>query len=199
MKNPELDKLLRSATPPNRGEEYWEDFPGEVTARIKRGDAATAEVLPAPKHNFRLLAGLGLGLATACIIAGFLIGFWRGREAGLDMRELALAKKYYQEVEALFPNQVQAIVFEQGGPRLILADKANVPRSTPFYLKICGPGGCHEVVTFSGQQIQVNGEKCDVLADGQGRILVVGKSRVWSETASPNPIRIEAKAIGTAL
>jgi hypothetical protein len=99
----------------------------------------------------------------------------------------------------MFPNQVQAIVFDKNGPRLVLADHANVPRSTPYYLKICATSGCEELVTFSGQQVQFNGEKYEVLADGKGQIILLGKSRVLAETASSGPVRVEARPIGTKL
>src|SRR5205807_3264137 len=112
---------------------------------------------------------------------------------------LAEAAKYIREIEALFPNQLQAIVLDQKGARLLLADHSNVPASPPLYLKICGPYGCQRFVTFSGQQIRINDDLCDVLIDRQGNVLLVGRELLWSSSepaGKARPYRIEAKPLG---
>ena len=116
--------------------------------------------------------------------------------------QLAEARKYFHELEALFPNQLQAIVFDQQGTHLVLAPEPNLPASPPLYLKICGPKGCQRFVTFSGQQIRVNGDVCDVLADRQGNVLVVGQETLWADAKAAvrsGPYQIEARALETNL
>jgi hypothetical protein len=111
-----------------------------------------------------------------------------------------VARKCFQEIQPLFPHQLQAIVFDRQGARLVLAETADVPVSPPLYLKICGPKGCQQFVTFSGQQIRVNGEVCDVLLDSQGNVLVVGGQLVWSSSkpaGKAGSYRIEAKLLIT--
>ncbi len=197
MNDNELDLLMKSVPAPKRADDYWSEFPKRVTAKIHWQNQRGGSPAPIRKTRFRVL--WGLGLATACILIGF---FWG---SGTEMTpvpappQLAEAKKYYEEIEALFPNQVQAIVFDRQGPHLVLADKANVPSSPPFYVKVCGPKGCQGFVTFSGQQIQVNGESCEVLADEQGRIILVGADRVWSGNQASGAIRVEAKPLSTIL
>jgi len=93
-----------------------------------------------------------LGLASACIVVGLAIVVWRGRAPNETAFPLTQAKKYYREFEALFPNQLQAIVFDDQGARLMLADKSDVPNSPPVYLTICGPRGCQSFVTFSASR-----------------------------------------------
>jgi hypothetical protein len=199
MKPSELDHLLKSAPPPEPSGPYWDEFPKRVMAKVHWQTHEPGSSRRQPDLRRRVPAW-ALGLAAACVvIAAFGIGFWRGRESGPDDRQLAAARKYYQEVEALFPNQVRAIAFGRQGPSLTLADRADVPPSTPFYLKICGPKGCQEFITFSGQQIQIDGEKCEVLADGRGRIIIVGKDAVWSAETSSKAVRVEAKPLGTAM
>ena len=39
-------------------------------------------------------------------------------------------------------------------------------------------------MTFSGQQIRFNGEDCDVLADAQGNVMLVGRQRIWHSAFS---------------
>jgi hypothetical protein len=54
-------------------------------------------------------------------------------------------------------------------------------------------------VTFSGQEIQVNGQKLTVLSDARGGIILTGKQFLWSNTgqiAMQNHLKIEAKDLG---
>ncbi len=199
MKNSELDKLLQSVPVPERDAEFWEDFPKSVTIRLakerdSRVGLPTTRRIPA--------VAWGVAFASACIVLGFALGFWKGRDVGPSDKELAAMQKCYREIAALFPNQVQAIVIDESGSRLMLADTADVPTSPPIYLKICKANGCQRFITFSGQQVQVNGELCDVLTDAQRDVLVVGRQLVWS-SAQPDsvksPYRIQARVLEAAL
>jgi hypothetical protein len=106
--------------------------------------------------------------------------------------------KLYREVEAMFPNQVRAIAVDQQGVRLDLADKPNVPASAPLLVNVCREQQCRAFITFSGQQIRVNGESWDVLANGEGGVFVVGKRSVWSSeepTQRAGVYRIDAQPL----
>jgi hypothetical protein len=50
-------------------------------------------------------------------------------------------------------------------------------------VNVCRRDHCRTFITFSGQQIRVNGEHWEVLTDGQGEVFVVGKRSVWSSDA----------------
>jgi hypothetical protein len=121
------------------------------------------------------------------------------KSAGSDL-QLAEARKCYGEVETLFPNQLQALVLDATGGRLVLAPEPNVPKSVPLYVKICGARGCQRVVTFSGQRIAVNGTFFEVLVDRQGKVLLVGEQSVWSSSEPGEKLdgyRIEARPLLT--
>jgi hypothetical protein len=201
MNQNELDRLLKSARPPERTEEYWREFPNRITSQLHRQTQASAALRGGRK--LRPLLAWGLGLATVCIAVGFIMKPQPQLKSHavlpVKKNQLAEARKCYSELEALFPNQLQSIVFGRQGPRMVLADKANVPVSTPLYLRICGLGGCEAFITFSGQQIQVNGEDCEVLADAEGRVILVGNDRVWSETDPSAAIQIEAMPLEASL
>jgi hypothetical protein len=49
-------------------------------------------------------------------------------------------------------------------------------------LKLCDTKGCKRFITFSGQQIKVNGESFEVLVDRQGEVLLVGDAKVWKSS-----------------
>jgi hypothetical protein len=220
MNDAELNKILKRAAVPERDAAFWEQFPDRVTVEIaRRKEATTAkhstvapiDALTHAGHAwewagaFRLLVSkpaLAAGVAVICLGLSFLLGFWRAQRSLSDDLQLATVRKYFHEIEALFPNQIQAIVFDQRGTQLVLAQEANIPASPPLYLKICGPKGCQRFVTFSGQQIRVNGDVCEVLADGRGDVLVVGRQLVWSGSkgvASSGGYQLEARALENRL
>ena len=206
MKDKELNEVLKRAAVPERGEEYWERFPSQVTAEIERrrqhlraadaGDRTWAWT--GALRSFFGKPAFALGVAAICLALGFGLGSWNGHRSPGKDTQLAEARKYFRELDALFPHQLQAIVFDQQGTLLMLAPEPNLPASPPLYLKICGPKGCQRYVTFSGQQIHVNGDLCDVLVDHQGKVLVVGQETLWSDAKAAvrsGPYQIEARAL----
>jgi len=220
MKDRELTEVLKNATVPERGADYWEQFPGRVTAEIgrrkqtarteQRLSGATGPVVEGGTNwpwaamfgSLRGKVALALTLAAACVVLGFVLGSWKGRQSPGNEAQLADVRMYLREIEALFPNQLRAIVFDQQGTHLVLAPEPNLPASPPLYLEVSGPQGRERFVTFSGQQIQVDGQVCDVLADHEGNVLLVGPQLVWSGSkpgGRSGQYRIEARALETTL
>lgn len=191
MTNRELDELLQKARAPELSKEYQADFPKSVT-RALHSRPATVSKESRPKQNFIFWA---IGFAAACIALGFFVGVRFGKQTSPE-ESLAAVQKYFREIEEMFPNQVRAIVFENGTPRLVLSEKADVPDSSPLFLKVCGGQSCQQVVTFSGQQIQINSESFEVLSGSRGEIILVGNNSVWS-SAEPNrtKMKIEARTL----
>ena len=191
MKNSELEQILKSAPVPDRPGAYWGQFPQRVMAKTNwlrtHVDAGASQPQTKPfwlRYRFRF-ATVGLGLAISGLLLVFVLGSRQGRQLSITEPQLAAARKYFQEIETLFPGQVQAIVFDQQGPHLVLAEHSNVHASSPLYLRVCGPKGCQSYVTFSGQQIRINGETCDVLSDHQDNVLLIGQDWVLSTAQAP--------------
>ena len=198
MKDSELNEVLKGATVPERTAAYWERFPGQVMTEIeRRRQAATTERSRSGFITKEQDAGAAwrwglilrslvsrpafvVGVAVVCLAFGFVLGARHGRRSPGTDAQFAEAQKYFRELEALFPNQLEAIVFDQRGTHLVLAQEPNLPAATPLYLKVCGPKGCQRFVTFSGQQIRINGDLCDVLVDHNGAVMLVGQGLVWS-------------------
>ena len=91
-----------------------------------------------------------------------------------------------------------AFVFDGDGAHLKLAPQPTVPTAQALYLKVCGPKGCQSYVTFSGQQIRLDGALCDVLLDHRGNVLLVGERLAWSSaggSAKTGPYRVEGKRL----
>ncbi|MBI3853809.1 MAG: hypothetical protein HY298_26590 [Verrucomicrobia bacterium] len=201
MNNSDLERVLKSAEVSARSDEYWEQFPKRVTANTHWQSQTAGKFTTEKPRRLTLATSLKrLALASACVAVGLVIGFWRGQAPDETVLSLTQAKKYFREIEILFPNQLQAIVFDEQGARLILGEKADVPNSPPVYLRICGPHGCQTFVTFSGQQIRVNRDEFDVLLDAKGNVMLVGRRFVWSSASlgsKTSPYRIEARTLET--
>jgi hypothetical protein len=92
-------------------------------------------------------------------------------------------------------------VQDERGVDLILSDTENVPASPPIYVRICDGKQCSSLVTFSGQEIQIAGQKLTVLSQPDGGIILEGNKFVWSSSEpvfAGQKLRIEAKNLNLA-
>jgi hypothetical protein len=196
MNDSELNQLLKSVKVPERGPDHWAEFPNRVSTALRATRAPQTE----QRRLWPKLAW-GLSFAGACVLMGFVIGHWRRAHTAQVAQNLLQSEKLIREVRALFPNQVQVVILDKQGMQLVLAEKADVPDSPAIYLNICGPDGCRQIITSSGQQIRLNGEVCDVLTDARGNIILAGQQLVWtsdSHAANAGAYRIEARSLGSS-
>jgi hypothetical protein len=196
MNNSELNEVLKKAGVPERPQEYWNQFPSRITARLQWSQKRTSS----PSIRRWSLARIALGTAAVCLLFALGLGVWKGRESRAN-ESLVQMRKYYNEIESLFPNQVKGIVFDNQGPRLLLAEASNLPESAALYIKICSKQGCRQFVTFSGQRIRFGTDTFDVLVNRQGEVLLTGDKMVWSADSSAGQAadyRIEARQLGGA-
>jgi hypothetical protein len=139
-------------------------------------------------------------LATAiCVLAAFVIGHWRGQIKAQATTDVLANAKVVGETLAMFPHQVRAIMEDERGLSLVLSKSDNVPASTPIYVRICDGKDCSSLVTFSGQEIQIAGQKITVLSDAQGGIILMGNDFAWSSrdrAYAKNGLKIDAKNLG---
>jgi len=195
MNNPELDSILKKARTPERPKEFWAEFPQQVAGGLNR--TRTENIRP-KRNRFPRLAW---GFATAiCILAAFAIGHWRGQVETKASTDVLANTKVVGETLAMFPNQVRAIVQDERGLNLVLSDSADVPASPSIYVRICDGKHCSSLVTFSGQEIQIAGQKMTVLSDAQGGIILMGNDFAWSSCEpayAKNDLKIEARNLGS--
>jgi hypothetical protein len=205
MKDSELDQILKSAPVPDRPQAYWDQFSARVLATVQwlqsrqPAEAALPDGEPFDLRPRLRFATVSLALAAILLLLGSALLILPARRHPITNSQLATARKYFREIEALFPNQVRAIVFDRQGPHLALAERADVPASAPLFLRICVDNGCRDYLTFSGQEIQLDGQTLTVLADAHGGIILAGSQFVWSSTArigDSGDLRIEARNLG---
>lgn len=197
MNNSELDVRLKAAREPALRADYKETFPQTVLNHLRSS--------PWEKASARRpwLPRLAWGMATTafiCVLIAFTVGHWRSQMERHSGQDVLADTKLIQETLAMFPNRVRAIVQDRQGLSLILSDQADVPASTPIYVRICDGKNCSSLVTFSGQEIQIAGQKLTVLSNGSGGIILEGSQFVWSSTArtyAGKHLKIEAKNLGS--
>lgn len=191
MNNRELERVLKSARIPERSDGYWKEFPALVSRAARRQIASSQAV--EESHRFTLRwAG---GLAAACLVAGFWFGFYHGHSAAKH-EDFAAIHKCFLEIESMFPNQVRAVIFEKGEPRLELSGAPDVPASVPVIVRFREGKSSTLALTFSGQRIRIGGQLLEVLTGGSGEVILVGADSVWS-SAEPKAgkARIDAKVL----
>jgi hypothetical protein len=192
MNNSELESILKKAQVPERPDEFWETFPSQVARRLGRSQAHDTRV------ERPVFPRWAWGLATAaCVLLAFAAGHWRGDN---ESRDVLQSVKLIKETLAMFPHRVRAIVQDERGLSLILSERGDVPASTPLYVRICDGSHCSSLVTFSGQEIQIAGQKVTVLADAHGGIILEGNQLLWSSIEpiyAGNHLKIEARYLGS--
>lgn len=176
MNDSELDQTLKAARGPYLDPEYQRAFPQSVLASVRSDPNRLAHKGRAGHRlwRFRLVWALS---TTACIVIAFLAGHWHGRWE--SSRDVLADSKLIQQTLSMFPNRVRAIVRDQRGINLVLSDKDDVPASTPIYVSICDGKNCSSMVTFSGQEIQIDGQTLTVLAEANGGIILEGNGFLW--------------------
>lgn len=193
MKNLELDSILKKARLPEIPEESLALFSRRIVVRLKRNDLPNYA-----GRKFSPPLAWAFGLA-ACIIVAVAIGQWHGRIATVPADDSLASLKLIRETLALFPNRVRAIVQDERGLNLVLSDREDVPVSTPLYVRICDGQRCSSLVTFSGQEILIAGQKVTVLSEADGGIILTGNEFVWSNagrTDASHHLKITAKNLG---
>src|ERR1035438_60500 len=196
MNKPEIEAILKRARLPETPEESLEMFPRRIVTRLNRNESPARAA-----RNYSPHLAWAFGLA-ACVIIAFAIGHWRGRmDTGTIPATDSLAStKFISETLAMFPNRVRAIVQDERGINLVLSDNDDVPVSPPLYVRICDGEHCSSLVTFSGQEVQIAGQKVTVLADTRGGIILAGQHFMWSDNErvyAAGHLKITAKNLGS--
>jgi hypothetical protein len=189
MNGDKLDELLSQASVPERSADYWQEFPRRVVSRLATEPVGADVANGAARRGSSTAMLWRIGFATACLAAAFFLGMtWKtNEESSFDPEQLARNQALFREIAALFPNRIQAIVIDPAGVQLTLSEQDDVPDSTPLLINVCKGAHCRTFITFSGQQIEVDGEVFEVLSGARGEIILVGQHAIWS---SEGPARM---------
>jgi hypothetical protein len=114
-----------------------------------------------------MLAGL------VCLFAG--IAFWTNRPAPSGNSSALM-----DEMEALFPGQVGAIILERDNISIVVSESP-LPRPADQRVSVVSPEG-REILTYSGNRIQIPGSSTVItpLISGMGKVIAIDDSgRLW--------------------
>jgi hypothetical protein len=196
MNDSELDARLKAAREPALPKDYQEAFAQYVLKNLR-----SSPWKPAGRGHWGLRHWVWGLATTACILIAFAVGHWRGMEDSHGRQDVLANAKLIQETLVLFPNRVRAIVQDERGLNVVLSDTNNVPASPPIYVRICDGKRCSSLVTFSGQEIQIAGQKLTVLSQPDGGIILEGNKFVWSSSEpvyAGRKLKIEARHLGAS-
>ena len=196
MNNSDLDSLLRKARIPEPSDEFSAGLPQQMARQMNRSRMQAARP---PRIWLRRLAW---GFETiVCVLMAFAVGLRRGQTGkdAISTNDILANVKFVQETLATFPGQVRAIVEDQRGLNVILSDTNDVPSSAPLYVRVFNGKEWAAVVTFSGQEIRIAGQKMTVLSDAHGGIILIGNDFAWSSRGPAmenDDLKISAKDLG---
>ncbi|HEY3860305.1 MAG TPA: hypothetical protein VGO59_00320 [Verrucomicrobiae bacterium] len=191
VNNSELDAILRKVRVPEPAPDFWETLPRLAANR------STAPRVPCHRTTSSWLKWAWAAGAFAAVVAAIVVIPWPSHERPSD---LLASAKLVDEMLALFPSRLRAIVEDEKGMRVMLSDQRDVPASPPLYVRICDGHECASLVTFSGQEVQMAGRNLTVLSDTRGGIILEGKDLLWSSAQSfltGKHLTIVAKSLDT--
>jgi hypothetical protein len=198
MNDAELEKLLKAAPVPERAPEFWEQLSRRISTKLHWHQRQSDNVNLPSRPRAGIIWGWGFAGAAVLVLVGFLAGNWHSNRQTMALLQ---NEKLLREVLATFPNQVRAIIQDENGLHLTLAEQADVPQVQPLWLRICEGGHCRTVMTFSGQTVQVGGKQIEALAEADGGVMLVGEHFFWSsrEGGAGGAIQINAQQLHRTL
>ena len=184
-KNDDLDNLLKQDPLPQRPDSYWNAFPGRVAARLQSSFIASTPAAKPVSHRFVSALTLGFSLGVTCLIFALKYGAFTQPESRqpLKVADIQSTKSYagmIRELGAIFPNRLRSVILDGDDIQLNLADQADVATSPPIWVQICLGGRCKKFITFSGQQVGLDGHLYEVLMDSRGNVMLTGEKMIWS-------------------
>jgi uncharacterized glyoxalase superfamily protein PhnB len=122
---------------------------------------------------------------TALVFCLFLGVAWqRGSIQFGPAPQVQREKLLLAEFNELFGGRVQAVISAGGKTQIVLSEAgAPAPRGQPVVIRFNDKGRDVEVMSFSGQTVQVNLDGRDVVFDtlvsGEGRVILAGEKVFW--------------------
>jgi hypothetical protein len=100
-----------------------------------------------------------------------------------------------REVSALFPGQIRAIHRDGTGLHLTLSESPDVDSTMAVVIEIGDNGDSRQIITFSGQTIEIMGRSVTVDADPNRGILLNGQDIEWWNTQHSPQLSIRSISI----
>lgn len=193
MNDGRLDDLLRKAKVAKPSADQTE----ELVVRIRGDLARRREIRERVGSTSRLAAWRWLAGGLAVVLGVLLVIRREPSSFAPSEKNVAEMRRYLGELQSLFPDRLDAVVFEPGGPRIVLSESPMSSGNDPLVLRVCVGHSCREIVTFSGRSVEIDGRNFEVLAGSGGAIIVAGEAGVWTSSDEGRsgglPFRVQAR------
>jgi hypothetical protein len=183
-------------------------LPSERGGPSKEADAAILQMAAATlarirRRQFIRRAFVGVGAVAACLALAWVV---LDKQSGMPVAPPHVvaappedsALIVLREISALFPGQIQSIQRDASGLQLSLADTPTGNLGPAVVLDIRKNGDSREIITFSGQTIEIMGHSVTVRTLSDGRIILKGQDIEWLSGSLKNPLpdlHIRARSI----
>lgn len=93
-----------------------------------------------------------------------------------------------REIEMLFPGNLLAVKRDEAGLQIELTDEIRDEKLQAVVLELCKNGHCHEIITFDGLPIEIEGQKFTIHADKEGTVIFESDTGFWTSGEADQPI-----------
>lgn len=185
-------ETMKFSTPPNAEEDAeaidpdvlsaLRDLACELATPSAESDlvirrAAAARLAAIRRHSRVKWIATAATAMAACVLVGIFLG--KEPEAvkpptvdlARDDAAIILA-----EVSALFPGQIRAIHRDESGLHLTLSDTPSATPTQALVIEIADGKSGREIITFSGQSVEIMGQLVTVHADADGAVFLNGQA-----------------------
>lgn len=151
--------------------------PSSESDLVIRRAAAARMALVRKRKKFKRVVSAGLALAACWFIASIFV--FQSEPPKAQTLDLARddAAVILREVSTLFPGQVRAIHRDETGLHLTLAEKPDVTSTLAIVIEVGDGKGTQQIITFSGQTIEIDGQTVRVEADAKHGVLLNGQDQ----------------------
>ena len=166
-------------------------------AFLNAGDTASSESADAGSRGGRGRWVFAACASLACLLA--VLHFFRGGTSAGDKPALASARTTLEQVEMLFPGQVNAVIQRGGDLDLELSDAPAGGDSQPVVVEFLRGDDAVRVISYSGRRVRVmlggSIASFEPLVTSEGEIILSGEDFLWTPERSwaPSGYRVEAR------
>jgi len=118
MNDFDLNDQLKALQTPQLKEEYWEDFPGRVTVKIRRQPRIRPQP---PRASWLPQLAWGFGLALGCLVLGYFIG--HDGVSKKVARALLENRQALRVSVASFPENLQSFMLNESNVEKLVPDQ----------------------------------------------------------------------------
>ncbi len=178
-----FDTLRQSTPPPCNAQTK-----GRILHRAKTAFANRAPLSPTPHPSPKIPAWL-LPFSVGALLCALLFFLGTPRTQTISIAE---HRKIMKEMEALFHEQLTAVIQESGKTevRLTNSNLTAAPKTQAIMIVLKKGDSLIKILSYSGQQIEIllNGTKTvlEPLVTGSGEIMILNGETLWKSTQPKN-------------